>query len=81
MTRFLKSIRLKTALQPSCILTGLGGEHAEAVVPEAGGDEEARVDGGHEAVAARAHPLREVVAELPSRQCTRAASRCELNHS
>lgn len=46
------------------ILTRLGAEDPEAVVPEAGGDEEARVHGGDEAVAARAHALREVVAQL-----------------
>lgn len=56
-------------------LTSLRGEHPEAVVPEAGGDEEARVDGRHEAVAARAHALREVVAQLAPRQRRRAARR------
>lgn len=63
------------------VLTGFRGEDPEAVVPEAGGDEEARVHGGDEAVAARAHALREVVAQLPPRQRARAARRCHRTHS
>lgn len=57
------------------ILTSLSGEDPEAVVPEAGGDEEPGVDGRYETVAARAHSLREVVAQLTPRQRLGTAGR------
>lgn len=68
-------MKLRDTKYERVVRTGLGGEDPEAVVPEAGGDEEARVDGGDEAVAARAHALREVVAQLAPRHA-RAARRC-----
>jgi hypothetical protein len=46
--------------------TGLGGENSEAVVPEAASDDEARVDGCHEAVAANLDFLTEIIAKMSS---------------
>lgn len=43
---------------------GFGGEHPEAVVPKAAGDQEFTVDGGDEAVGADAQVLAEVVAQV-----------------
>ena len=48
------------------ILTRLGGEYSEAVVPEAARDDEARVDSRHETVTAHLDLLAEVVAEMAS---------------
>ena len=45
-------------------VTGIGGEDAETVVPEAAGHEEAAVDGGDEAVGAQANFLREIVTQV-----------------
>lgn len=48
--------------------SGFCAEDSEAIVPESGCDEEPRVHGGDETVAARPYSLGEVVAQLTSSQ-------------
>jgi len=59
--------------------TGVSGEDAETVVPEAAGHQEAAVDGGDETVGAKPHFLGEVVTQVTAGQVTALIGhrRCE----
>lgn len=62
-----KWINLKLG-EDSVRRTGISGEDAETVVPEAAGHQETAVDGGDETVGTQPHFLREIVTQVTAGQ-------------